>query len=136
MGQPLYRFLAEEICTSWMQRFVFDENTEPLQNQETILHTADKEEVPVLASASLIRDEAGDLHGAVFLLRDLRDRKKLEEQIVRSKRMESIGLMAGGVAHDLNNILAGIIGYPELLLKTLPKDSNLREPLEAIWESG
>ena len=50
--------------------------------------------------------------------------------------MESIGLMAGGVAHDLNNILAGIIGYPELLLKTLPATSNLREPLRAILESG
>jgi PAS domain S-box-containing protein len=136
LGQPLYAYLTEEICTSWMQSFIFDENTDPLQNHETILQAADKEEIPVLASASAIRDEAGELHGAVFLLRDLRDRKKLEDQVFRSKRMESIGLMAGGVAHDLNNILAGIIGYPELLLKTLPKDSNLREPLEAIWESG
>ncbi|MCI5140615.1 MAG: response regulator [Candidatus Electrothrix sp. ATG1] len=60
----------------------------------------------------------------------------MEERLYRSKRMESIGMMAGGVAHDLNNTLAGIIGYPELLLKTLPEESSLREPLEAIWESG
>ena len=136
LGRPLHGLLTEEICTSWMHRFMFDANTAPLQNQETTLQTAGGEKVPVLASASPIRDEAGDPHGAVFVLRDLRERKKLEEQIFRSKRMESIGLMAGGVAHDLNNILAGIIGYPELLLKTLPEDSNLREPLGEIWESG
>ncbi|MCP4413041.1 MAG: response regulator, partial [Gammaproteobacteria bacterium] len=43
---------------------------------------------------------------------------------------------AGGVAHDLNNILSGIVGYPELLLHDLPKDSKLRQPIEAILESG
>ncbi|MCW5201685.1 MAG: response regulator [Candidatus Electrothrix communis] len=135
-GQPLHAFLTEEICTAWVQQLVADEQAEPLQNQETSLQNAYDEKIPVLASASPIRDEAGEVHGAVFVLRDLRERKKLEEQVYRSKRMESIGLMAGGVAHDLNNILSGIIGYPELLLKTLPENSNLREPLEAILESG
>ena len=136
VGQPLHAFLTEEICTTWVQQLVAAEQAEPLQNQETSLHNAYDEKIPVLASASPVRNEAGELHGAVFVLKDLRDRKKLEEQVYRSKRMESIGLMAGGVAHDLNNILAGIIGYPELLLKTLPEKSTLREPLEAIWESG
>lgn len=136
VGQPLHAFLAEETCTTWVRQLMADEDAEPLQNQETSLQSACDEKIPVLASASPIRDEAGEVHGAVFVLRDLRDRKKLEEQIYRSKRMESIGLMAGGVAHDLNNILAGIIGYPELLLKTLPATSNLREPLRAILESG
>ena len=136
VGQPLHAFLTEEICTTWVQQLASDEKVEPLQNQETSLQSACDEKIPVLASASPIRDEVGELHGAVFVLKDLRERKKLEEQIYRSKRMESIGLMAGGVAHDLNNILAGVIGYPELLLKTLPDNSNLRDPLEAIWESG
>jgi two-component system cell cycle sensor histidine kinase/response regulator CckA len=136
VGQPLHAFLTEEICTAWVQQLVAAEQVEPLQNQETSLQNADDEKIPVLASASPLRNEAGELHGAVFVLKDLRDRKKLEEQVYRSKRMESIGLMAGGVAHDLNNILAGIIGYPELLLRTLPEGSTLREPIEAIWESG
>jgi len=51
--------------------------------------------------------------------------------------MESIGFMAGGVAHDLNNILAGIVGYPELILQTLPPGENaLRPQIVAIRESG
>jgi two-component system cell cycle sensor histidine kinase/response regulator CckA len=50
--------------------------------------------------------------------------------------MEAIGLLAGGVAHDLNNILSGIVGYPDLLLLDLPKDSPIRRPIEVIKESG
>ncbi len=54
----------------------------------------------------------------------------------RSRKMEAIGLMAGGVAHDLNNILSGIVSYPDLLLMKLPPDSDLRKPMEVIRESG
>ncbi|MCP3891752.1 MAG: hypothetical protein GY702_23220, partial [Desulfobulbaceae bacterium] len=50
--------------------------------------------------------------------------------------MEAIGLLAGGVAHDLNNILSGIVGYPELILQSLSKDDKHRKQLEAIQQSG
>ncbi len=59
-----------------------------------------------------------------------------EEKLARSKKMESLGLLAGGVAHDLNNVLSGIVSYPELLLLDLPSDSKLRKPIETIQESG
>ena len=67
---------------------------------------------------------------------DRTEMKKLGKQLQRAQKMEAIGLMAGGVAHDLNNILAGIVGYPELMLMQLAQDSELREPLLAIKESG
>jgi signal transduction histidine kinase len=60
----------------------------------------------------------------------------LENQLQRSQKMEAIGTLAGGVAHDLNNILSGILSYPELILMELPQDSPLRKPLETIHESG
>ncbi|MBU1054257.1 MAG: PAS domain S-box protein [Proteobacteria bacterium] len=59
-----------------------------------------------------------------------------EEKIARLKKMEALGLLAGGVAHDLNNVLSGVVGYPELLLMDLPECSSLRKPIEAIQDSG
>jgi CheY-like chemotaxis protein len=50
--------------------------------------------------------------------------------------MEAIGTLAGGVAHDLNNILSGILSYPELLLMDMAQDHPLRKPIETIQESG
>jgi PAS domain S-box-containing protein len=59
-----------------------------------------------------------------------------EEKLVRYKKMESLGLLAGGVAHDLNNVLSGIVSYPDLLLLKLPEDSPIRESIETIKASG
>jgi PAS domain S-box-containing protein len=62
--------------------------------------------------------------------------KKLENKLRHAEKMEAMGTLAGGVAHDLNNVLSGIVGYPELLLMQLPPDSPLRKPISAIHESG
>ena len=62
--------------------------------------------------------------------------RRSEEKLIRSQKMESMGLLAGGVAHDLNNVLSGIVSYPELILLDLPEDSKLRKPLEVIQKSG
>ena len=62
--------------------------------------------------------------------------RESEEKLARSNKMEAMGLMAGGIAHDLNNILSGIVSYPELLLMDLPEDSSLRKPIKTIQESG
>ena len=62
--------------------------------------------------------------------------RESEEKLARSKKMESLGLLAGGVAHDLNNVLVGVVSYPDLLLATLPEDSDLREPIEMMRSCG
>ena len=64
------------------------------------------------------------------------ERRQMAEKLERSKKMEAIGTLAGGVAHDLNNILSGIVSYPELLLMDLPVDSPLRRPISTIQKSG
>ena len=61
---------------------------------------------------------------------------QLQRQLQRSQEMEAIGTLAGGVAHDLNNILSGLVSYPELLLTDLPEDSPLRKPILTIQKSG
>jgi PAS domain S-box-containing protein len=62
--------------------------------------------------------------------------KEQEEKLSRLKKMESLGLLADGVAHDLNNVLSGIVSYPELMLLNLSEDSKLRKPLMTIQQAG
>ncbi len=63
-------------------------------------------------------------------------RKKLSVQLQQAEKMEAVGGLAAGVAHDLNNILSGLVSYPELVLMDLPEDSPLREPILTIRNSG
>lgn len=78
----------------------------------------------------------GSLIGILGIARDITERKKMETQLQQTSKLEAIGRLAGGVAHDLNNILSGLVSYPELLLIKLPPDSDLRRPIEVIQESG
>jgi len=85
----------------------------------------------------------GNVIAGVGIVEDITERKRAEEalreneeKLARAKKMESLGLLAGGVAHDLNNVLSGIVSYPELILMDLPEDSKLRKPIETVQESG
>lgn len=74
--------------------------------------------------------------GCVVNARDITERYELELKLENAQKMEFMGTIAGGVAHDLNNILSGIVSYPELLLMQLPKESPLTEPINMIKKSG
>ncbi len=65
-----------------------------------------------------------------------KERERVEAKLLRAQKMEAIGTLAGGVAHDLNNVLSGIVSYPELILHKLDKDDPLRKPLQTIQDSG
>jgi PAS domain S-box-containing protein len=97
----------------------------------------------ILVRGKAIRDENDNAIRLIGTDADITDRKQVEEalresekKIARYKKMESLGLLAGGVAHDLNNILSGIVSYPELLLLSLPEESKFRKHIEAIQRSG
>ena len=67
---------------------------------------------------------------------DISRQQDMEKKLHRSMKMEAVGLMAGGVAHDLNNILSALTTYPEILLLKLPSNSPLREHIEKIRKAG
>lgn len=97
--------------------------------------------VPVEISSSLV--QTGGRKLIMNIVRDVSKRKALEKEreetaakLRRANRMEALGLMAGGVAHDLNNILSGIVSYPELMMMKLPPDSPVRADLQKVMESG
>lgn len=77
-----------------------------------------------------------EIHCKFVFFKDISQRLEMEARLHRSMKMETIGMMAGGVAHDLNNILSGIVSYPELVLLKLPKDAEVRGHVEAIRKSG
>lgn len=63
-------------------------------------------------------------------------KKRIKAQLQRAEKLEVVGTLAGGVAHDLNNLLSGILAYPELLLLDMPNDHPHREYIEKIKKSG
>ncbi|MGD8982860.1 MAG: PAS domain S-box protein [Desulfobacteraceae bacterium] len=100
--------------------------------------TKDGQEIPVTLSASLITID-GKETGSVGVFTDMREvlqmRKDLEEahlQLVESERIASIGKMAAGVAHEINNPLSGILIYAELLRETLKKDPERSKDIQEI----
>ena len=65
-----------------------------------------------------------------------KEKEQLEVRLRRVEKMEAIGTLAGGVAHDLNNILSGLVSYPELLLYRMGSEDPMRKPVETIVKSG
>ncbi len=95
---------------------------------------ADKREIPLHIEARLLRDDE-QIRGAVIVGLDLRERRGLERQVLRSQKLAAVGLLAAGIAHEINNPLSGVVGYSKLLLeRSLP--DNVREKVEKIAQSG
>ncbi|MBW2559483.1 MAG: response regulator [Deltaproteobacteria bacterium] len=99
--------------------------------------------IPVWRKGSAIYDKNKKFVGYVVYNRDLshrkrvdEEKKKLESELRQAQKMEAIGALAGGVAHDLNNVLGGLVSYPDLLLMQIPDDSPLKRPILTIQRSG
>ncbi len=98
---------------------------------EQRLRRKDGGEVEVEISAKLLPEGLTQA-----FIRDVRERKRLEEQLRQSQKMEAVGKLAGGIAHDFNNLLTAITGYAELLLATLGSDDPRRMDLQEICNAA
>jgi len=98
----------------------------------------DRRELTVEARTTLIRDKEGQPEAMLVIITDITEKKKIEAQFMRAQRMESIGTLAGGVAHDLNNILAPIMMSIDILksMSTDPQALGILETLEVSSKRG
>ncbi len=90
-----------------------------------------------------LSDGDGHIDGLLVTYEDItekvlgkQEKAELESQLRKAEKMEAIGTLAGGIAHDLNNILSGVISYPQLLLLDLPETSPYYQPLQKIQQAG
>lgn len=115
--------------------WVFTEAAKMDQN-EYLARRVDGRTFPVLIRSAPIINSNNQITGARVVIVDITDRLAMEEQLSRDQKMKSIGIMAGSVAHDLNNILSGVVNYPELMLMHVPEDSHLRKYIVPMKEAG
>lgn len=141
IGQPLPALHADAHTISHLLQAVKD--TGWLADADVTLQ--DRDHAAVACSLTLMLLDAdrgqgakiiGSLHDNRERIRMEREKQELEARLQRAEKMEMLGTLAGGVAHDLNNILSGLVGYPDLLLMRLDTTSPLRGPLEKIRKSG
>ena len=101
-------------------------------DNHTLLVARDGTRRAIAASAAPIRDDGGNIAGAVVVLRDVTEKQKAEAQMLTESKLQSVGLLAGGIAHDFNNLLTSIIG--NLSLARLPEFSR-EEAAELLMEA-
>ncbi len=149
-AEAMFGYSNEEAVGSHASRWIAPEDRKLISRK-----AREKEELPYEIKAlrkdgqiftAQIQTREAEYRGHKILVSALRDltlqkqaeteHQLMEEKLRRGQKMESIGMLAGGVAHDLNNILSGVITYPELILLSLPEDSPLVKPITAIRESG
>jgi two-component system, cell cycle sensor histidine kinase and response regulator CckA len=105
----------------------------------TVVHThhdAQGNSLSVETKAFPLRDETGRVVAAIEIINNITDKKRLEDQLRHSQKMEAVGLLAGGISHDFNNILTAIIGYANLLKMKTPADDPLQPYIEQILASS
>ena len=92
----------------------------------------------IIVSLTLYRemDDAGNVKGFDGYIIDITENKRLEERLIRSQKMEDVGTLAGGMAHDFNNILTAILGYSEIILSMTEEGSQFYKPATIIYEAA
>jgi PAS domain S-box-containing protein len=137
IGRHFISFAREQDKVAFVRHFksIRDEKRTLRDVKGVLIHRDGTNRLFTLSGAPNL-DGQGRVIGMVGLMIDITEQTRLQDRLEQAKKMEAIGSLAGGVAHDLNNVLAGIVGYPDVLLMEIPRESPLRKPLLAIRRSG
>ena len=125
-GEPVQNSLDQAITQGVILEF----------DNDTVLHSRYGQEYKIADSASPIRDEKNEIVGGILVFRDVTNRDRMQEEVLKLRKLESVGRLAGGIAHDFNNLLTGIMGNIEVAVLRLDPQSkivhgNLEKALKA-----
>jgi two-component system NtrC family sensor kinase len=94
--------------------------------------TKDGRRITIDLSRTLVREKNGDIAGSIAIIKDITEKMEVDQRIYNTEKLASIGILAAGVAHEINNPLAIILGFTDLLLEKVNKDSPEYEDLKMI----
>jgi PAS domain S-box-containing protein len=132
VGNSIMRLIPADRQDEESQFLSKIEHGESMHQFETIRQAKDGRLLDVSVTVSPIKDAKGKIIGVSKVARDITEKKRLQAQFIEAQKMDVIGQLAGGVAHDFNNILAVIIGYSDLMMPELAPDSPLQKYTEEI----
>lgn len=132
IGKPIKKIVPEKRHGQAEELLTRCCSGETVRNIDGLRLHKDGTEIPVLLTLSLLTDDNGDPSGIVTIAQDMTAIKKLEEDLQKSRKMESLGTLAGGIAHEFNNILGIILGNAELAISDIQEWNPAKDPLTEI----
>lgn len=136
IGRHVYMLIPPDRLNELGHTLATVNRGESLVNFETVQIRKDGKRIWVSLTESPIRNETGKITGISSIARDITENKRLEEQFLQSQKMEAVGRLAGGVAHDFNNILTAILGYSDLLLAQMSSTHPMHKSVSEIRRAG
>jgi two-component system, cell cycle sensor histidine kinase and response regulator CckA len=138
IGQPIWATTINESEKAQLQKYIVsivEDRPDPMPYHTKAL-TRKGNIIDIRVDWDYRRDEGGKQIGFISVVTDTTLQKRLEENLRQAHKMEAVGTLAGGIAHDFNNILAAILGYSQLVMEDLPKESKNREDMESVISAG
>jgi PAS domain S-box-containing protein len=136
IGSSILRLIPEELHDAERSLLERVRQGRPVHLSETERIRRDGRRIHISQSVSPIRDATGQVIGASSIKRDVTERKLIEERLRQAQRMDSVGQLAGGIAHEANNMMSVVLGCADYVLQRPDISDPVRQDVDQIWRAA